>query len=56
MEKEVKEIKINVKKQNPDYIFDILFNKEIRITNKEVEEMEKVYQTYMNHPIIIGYP
>lgn len=46
MEKEVKEIKINVKKQNPDYIFDILFNKKIEITNEEIKEMEKVYKTY----------
>lgn len=46
MEKEIKEIKINVKKQNPDYIFDILFNKNIEITQKQIEEMEKVYKKY----------
>lgn len=46
MEKAINEIKINVKKQNPDYIFDILFNKNIEITEEQLKEMEKVYKTY----------
>ena len=46
MEKEVKEIKINVNKKNPEYIFNILFNKNISITQDQVEEMEKVYKKY----------
>ena len=46
MEKEVKEIKINVKKKSPDYIFDILFNKNIEITQEQINEMEKVYKKY----------
>ena len=46
MEKEVKEIKINVNKKNPEYIFDILFNKNIEITQEQVSEMEKVYKSY----------
>lgn len=46
MEKEVKEIKINVNKKNPEYIFNILFNKNISITQDQIEEMEKVYKKY----------
>ena len=46
MEKEVKEIKINVKKKSPDYVFDILFNKNIEITQEQINEMEKVYKKY----------
>lgn len=46
MEKEVKEIKINVKKKSPDYIFDILFNKDIEMTQEQIDEMEKVYKKY----------
>lgn len=46
MEKEVKEIKINVKKKSPDYVFDTLFNKNIEITQEQINEMEKVYKKY----------
>ena len=46
MEKEVKEIKINVKKKSPDYVFDILFNKNVEITQEQINEMEKVYKKY----------
>lgn len=46
MEKEVAEIKINAKKKSPDYIFDILFNKNIEITEDQIKEMEKVYKRY----------
>lgn len=46
MEREVAEIKINAKKKSPDYIFDILFNKNIEITEDQIKEMEKVYKRY----------
>lgn len=46
MEKQIKEIKINVKKQSPDYIFNILFNPNIEITQEQVKEMEKIYKLY----------
>lgn len=46
MEKEVKEIKINAKKKSPSYIFDILFNKNISITETQVKQMENVYKKY----------
>lgn len=46
MEKEIKEIKINVRKENPDYIFDILFNKDIDITENQIKEMDKAYKLY----------
>lgn len=46
MEKEVKEIKINAKKKSPDYIFNILFNKNIEITEEQIKEMEKIYKKY----------
>lgn len=46
MEKEVKEIKINVNKKNPEYIFNILFNKNIEITQEQIKEMEKIYKKY----------
>ena len=44
MENEIKEIKINAKKRNPLYIFDILFNKNIDITEKQIRQMEIVYK------------
>lgn len=46
MEKRIKEIKINAKKPSPDYIFDIIFNKNIEITESQINEMEKVYKAY----------
>ncbi len=46
MEKRVKEIKINAKKPSPDYIFNIIFNKNIEITENQIKEMEKVYKSY----------
>ena len=46
MEKEVKEIKINANKVSPDYIFDIIFNKNITITEEQIKEMEKIYKKY----------
>ena len=46
MEKEVKEIKINVNKKNPEYIFNMLYNKNIDITEYQIQEMEKVYKKY----------
>lgn len=46
MEDKIKEIKINAKKETPDYIFDILFNKEIEITEEEINQMDCVYKKY----------
>lgn len=46
MEKEVKEIKINAKKKTPSYVFDILFNKNIDITETQIRQMENVYKKY----------
>lgn len=46
MEKEIKEIKINANKVSPDYVFDALFNKNIKITQEQIDEMEKVYKKY----------
>ena len=47
MEKEVKEIKVNIKKASPDYIFNILYNPKKSITETEIEEMDKVYKKYI---------
>lgn len=46
MEKEIKEIKINVKKASPDYIFNILYNPKIDFTEEQMKEMLKVYKKY----------
>ena len=46
MEKEIKEIKINAKKRAPDYIFNILFNRDIEITETQIRQMENVYKKY----------
>lgn len=46
MEKNVLEIKINIKKATPDYIFNILYNPKIEITEDQIKEMEKVYKRY----------
>lgn len=46
MEGEIKEIKLNVKKASPDYIFNILYNNNINITESQVKEMEKIYKLY----------
>lgn len=46
MEENISEIKINAKKQSPDYIFDILYNKNISINENQIKEMEKVYKLY----------
>ena len=46
MESKIKEVKINVLKKTPDYIYDILFNKEIEITEQEIQEMESAYKKY----------
>jgi hypothetical protein len=46
MEEEIKEVKINANKASPDYIFDIIFNKNIEITESQIKEMEKVYKSY----------
>lgn len=46
MEKKIKEIKINAKKKSPDYIFNILFNKDIEITETQIKQMENVYKKY----------
>ena len=49
MEKEIKEIKINIKKKDPDYIFNILFNKNIPIDDTKVIQMENVYKKYRKY-------
>lgn len=49
MEKEIKEIKINVKKSSPDYIFNILYNPKIDVTDYQIKEMEKVYKKYVKN-------
>ena len=46
MEKQVKQTKINAKKRTPDYVFDILFNKNINITEKQIKQMENVFKKY----------
>ena len=46
MENEIAELKINVKKKNPDYIFNILYNPNIEITESQIKEMEKIYKRY----------
>lgn len=46
MEKQIKEIKINATKISPDYIFEAMFNKNIPITQEQIEEMGKVYKRY----------
>ena len=46
MEKAIKEIKINVKKASPDYIFNILYNPKIDFTEEQMKEMLKVYKKY----------
>lgn len=46
MEKQIKEVKINANKVSPDYVFDSLFNKNIEITQQQIDEMEKVYRKY----------
>jgi len=48
MEEQVKEIKINVKKKNHEKIFDILFNQNIDITEKEIKSMEKKYKSFLS--------
>lgn len=47
MEKEVKEIKINVRKSSPDYIFNTLYNPKIEITEEQINKMEKEYKKYL---------
>lgn len=46
MEKSVEMIKINANKRSPEYIFEILFNKNIEITQEQIDEMEKVFKRY----------
>lgn len=46
MEKEIKEIKINANKTSPEYIYNALYNKNIQITQDQINEMEKVYKKY----------
>lgn len=46
MEKEIKEVKINATKASPDYIYNVLFNKNIPITQEQIDEMEKIYKKY----------
>lgn len=46
MEKSIKEIKLNVKQSVPDYIFNILYNKRIKVTDEQIKEMEKIYKLY----------
>lgn len=46
MEKEIKEIKINVKKSSPDHIFNALYNPKIDFTESQLKEMEKIYKAY----------
>lgn len=46
MEKEIKEIKLNIRKSSPDYIYDMLYNKNIKITEEQIKEMDKFYKSY----------
>lgn len=46
MEKKVKEIKVNANKKTPDYIFDILYNKDIEITQDQIDKMEDVFKKW----------
>ncbi len=46
MERQIKQVKINAKKRTPDYIFNILFDKNISITEKQVRQMENVFKRY----------
>lgn len=47
METQIKEIKINIKKSSPDYIFNIIYNPKIDIDEEQIKEMEKVYKRYV---------
>lgn len=46
MEESIKEIKLNVSQSVPEYIFDILYNKDIEITEEQINKMIKVYKSY----------
>lgn len=46
MEKEIKEIKLNIRKSSPDYIYDMLYNKDLEVTEEQIKQMDKFYKAY----------
>jgi len=53
MESQISEIKINSKKKNHDKIFDILYNSNIDIDEKEIKLMERQYKKFISKSTII---